>query len=67
MSHILKEKGVGLFLEPTLYGQDLQIGYCLKNSRISFIPVSMFFTKSIKKNYFIGHGFAFVAYEIINF
>ena len=64
----LKPKGFGLFLELTLYGQDLQIGYCLKYSRISSIPVSMYFTKSIKNIfYFIVHDFASMAYGIIDF
>ena len=52
-----KKKGVGLFLEPTLCGQDLQIDYCLEDSWICSISVSMYFTKSIKYFfiYFIVH------------
>ena len=50
----LKEKDIRLFFEPTLYGQDLQTSYCLEDSRISSIAVSMYFTKSIKYIFFIS-------------
>ena len=49
-----KKKGVGLFLKPKLCGQDLQISYCLEDSWIGSIPVSIYFTKSIEYFLFIA-------------
>ena len=57
----MKAKGVRLFLEPTLYGQELQIDYCLEYSQINYILASMYFTKSIK------YVFLFISLFIVLF